>query len=124
MFIADMDNGAGLSLYPLHRCKTIHLVGIKFENCLFLYLMSIADVKQIVFGLKGIQDGLLSWLLLANQGLLQNHTSRSGMRRGSTMLMERRVIKHTCVLNFLMLTLHSLDGSRSEQELCTYICKL
>ncbi|XP_022149301.1 phosphoglycerate mutase-like protein 1 isoform X2 [Momordica charantia] len=22
----DMDNGAGLSLYPLHRCKTIHLV--------------------------------------------------------------------------------------------------
>lgn len=65
-----MDNGAGLSLYPLHRCKTIHLVSIKFEICLFLYLMSIADVKQIVFDLKDIQDGLLSWLLLANQGLL------------------------------------------------------
>ena len=65
-----MDNGAGLSLYPLHRCKTIHLVSFKFEIYLFLYLMSIADVKQIVFDLKGIQDGLLSWLLLANQGLL------------------------------------------------------
>ena len=70
MFAVDMENGAGLSLYPLHRCKTIHLVSIEFENCLLLYLMSIADVKQILFDLKGIQDGLLSWLLLANQGLL------------------------------------------------------
>lgn len=30
IFIVHMDNGAGLSLYPLHWCKTIHLVSIKF----------------------------------------------------------------------------------------------
>lgn len=31
-----MDNGGCPSLFPLHRCKTIHLVGIRFCYLKFL----------------------------------------------------------------------------------------
>ncbi|MBA0874460.1 hypothetical protein Goshw_016989 [Gossypium schwendimanii] len=30
LLVADMDTSAGPSLFPLHRCKTLHLVGIEF----------------------------------------------------------------------------------------------
>lgn len=29
--VADMDSGAAPSLFPLHRCKTIHLVCFKSD---------------------------------------------------------------------------------------------
>lgn len=58
-----MDGSAGPSLYPLHRCKTIHLVGIRFV------FQITCDIRHgfeaaIYFDLKDVQDCLLSWLLL------------------------------------------------------------
>lgn len=39
--VAAMDNGAGPSLYPLHRCKTLHLVGVHNFSVFFKVLFNI-----------------------------------------------------------------------------------
>ncbi|KAL4024290.1 hypothetical protein IC575_018075 [Cucumis melo] len=45
----DMDNGAGLSLYPLHRCKTIHLVRhSRWPSFLAFARKSRALIKQYI----------------------------------------------------------------------------
>lgn len=64
--VADMDSGAGPSLFPLHRCKTIHLVCFKFDFQ-FRYRVCCGFKHAI---LKDVQDCLLSWILLANQGIV------------------------------------------------------
>ena len=56
-----MDSSGGPSLYPLHRCKILHFVGVEFM--VHVYKCCI-DLNSDIFCIKDIQDHHLPWLLL------------------------------------------------------------
>ena len=67
-----MDSSGGPSLYPLHRCKTIHIVGVEFM--VHFYICCI-DLNSDIFYLKDIQDHHLPWLflMLSNCNLINSY---------------------------------------------------
>lgn len=98
--IADMDGTSGSSLFPLHRCKTLHLVRVwakpfssKLRFIFCTWVFSYVEPHFLFF---------------------QYHMRRSGMRREFITWKVRRTLRHTCLLNFLMLILHLWVGIRLE----------
>jgi len=101
---AEMETGAGIGLYPLHRCKTIYLVSgviisLWAEIYIFWRFQKCSNVCVSEFG-ADIDYFLFRWDML----------------RGFTMWMGRRIIRLTCLMTTLMLSWPSLAGNRSIEK--------
>jgi len=84
----DMETKPSQGLYPLHRCKTIHLVCF----CCFSHYSDLVSVGTRI---------LIEFLYF-----------RWDMLKGFTMLKERRTIRLTYLRIYLMHILHLLDGNK------------
>lgn len=111
-----MDSSCCPSLFPLHRCKTIHLVCNKcilnISCCILRKFVHVASWFEGHSTLSSLLDFAQNF---EDYVVLLNNLFRSGMLKEYTMLKEIRTIKFTCHQNILMHILPSWAGGRLEK---------